>query len=122
MKVQAGSFHLNGHIVGFRPQTQKLQSPFKTPSSTLAVKGLILSTKCSLRIQLPNIVGLLITTHHWINSQHISMMRSHKRHLYSQATETNNNAVCHDIQQLIVMTDERIRGELALKLNFVLFL
>ena len=62
VKVQAGSFHLNGHIVGFRPQTQ----PFKTPSSTLAVKGLILSTKCSLRIQLPNIVGLLITTHHWI--------------------------------------------------------
>ena len=40
VKVQAGSFHLNGHIVGFRPQTQKLQSPFKTPSSTLAVKGL----------------------------------------------------------------------------------
>ena len=40
MKVQAGSFHLNAHIIGFRPQTQKLQSPFKTPSSTLAVKGL----------------------------------------------------------------------------------
>ena len=50
------------------------------------------------------------------------MMRSHKRHLYSQATETNNNAVRRDIQQLIVMTDERIRGEIALKLNFVLFL
>ena len=66
VKVQAGTFHLNGHIVGFRPQTQKLQSPFKTPSNILAVKGLILSTKCSLRIQLPNIVGLLITTHHWI--------------------------------------------------------
>ena len=31
---------MNGHIIGFRPQTQKLQSPaFKTPSSTLAVKG-----------------------------------------------------------------------------------
>ena len=40
VKVQEGSFHLNGHIVGFRPQTQKLQSPFKTPSSTLAVNGL----------------------------------------------------------------------------------
>ena len=40
VKLQAGSFHLNGHIVGFRPQTQKLQSPFKTPSSTLPVKGL----------------------------------------------------------------------------------
>ena len=34
VKVQTGSFHLNGHIVGFRPQTQKLQSPFKTPSQT----------------------------------------------------------------------------------------
>ena len=39
VKVQAGSFHLNGRIVGFRPQTQTLQSPFKTPSSTLAMKG-----------------------------------------------------------------------------------
>ena len=34
------SFHLNGHIIGFRPQTQKLESPYKTASSTLAVKGL----------------------------------------------------------------------------------
>ena len=41
MKVQAESFHLNGHIIGFRPQTQKLESPYKTPSNTLAVKGLI---------------------------------------------------------------------------------
>ena len=41
VKVQAESFHLNGHIIGFRPQTQKLESPSKTPSSTLAVKGLI---------------------------------------------------------------------------------
>ena len=40
MKVQAESFHLNGHIVGFR-LTQKLESPYKTPSSTLAVKGLL---------------------------------------------------------------------------------
>ena len=40
VKVQAESFHLNGHIVGFHPQTQKLESPYKTPSSTLAVKGL----------------------------------------------------------------------------------
>ena len=39
--MQAGSFHLNGHIVGFHPQTQKLESPYKPPSSTLAVKGLI---------------------------------------------------------------------------------
>ena len=40
VKVQAESFHLNGHIVGLRPQTQKFQSPFKSPSSTLAAKGL----------------------------------------------------------------------------------
>ena len=38
MKVQAESFHLNGHIIGFRLQTQKLDSPYKTPSNTLAVK------------------------------------------------------------------------------------
>ena len=38
--VQAESFHLNGHIIGFRPQTQKLESPYKTPSNTLTVKGL----------------------------------------------------------------------------------
>ena len=31
---------MNGHIIGFRPQTQKVESPYKTPSSTLAVKGL----------------------------------------------------------------------------------
>ena len=36
------------------------------------------------------------------------MMRSLERHLYSQATETKNNPVRRDIQQLIVMTDERI--------------
>ena len=40
MKVQAESFHLNGHIIGFHPQTQKLESPYKTLSNTLAVKGL----------------------------------------------------------------------------------
>ena len=38
--VQAESFHLNGHIIGFGPQTQKLKSPYKTPSNALAVKGL----------------------------------------------------------------------------------
>ena len=41
MKVQAESLHLNGHIIGFRAQTQKLESPYKTPSNTLTVKGLI---------------------------------------------------------------------------------
>ena len=40
MKEQAESFHLNGHIIGFRPQTQKLESPYKTPSNAVAVKGL----------------------------------------------------------------------------------
>ena len=30
---------MNGHIIGFRPQTQKLESPYKTPSNTLAVTG-----------------------------------------------------------------------------------
>ena len=40
VKVQAESFHLNGHIIRFRLQTQALESPYKTPSSTLAVKGL----------------------------------------------------------------------------------
>ena len=38
--IQSESFHLNGHIIGFRPQTQKLEPPYKTPSNTLAVKGL----------------------------------------------------------------------------------
>ena len=40
VKVQAECFHLNGHIIGFRVQTQKLDLPYKTPSNTLAVKGL----------------------------------------------------------------------------------
>ena len=40
VKVQAESFHLNGHIIGFRLQTEKLESPYKTPSSSLAVKRL----------------------------------------------------------------------------------
>ena len=40
MKVQAEGFHLNGHIIGFRPQTQELELPHKTLSNTLAVKGL----------------------------------------------------------------------------------
>ena len=35
---------MNGHIRGFHPQTQKLESPQKTLSSTLAVKGLRVNT------------------------------------------------------------------------------
>ena len=30
----------NIHIIGFHPQIQKLKTPYKTPSSTLAVKWL----------------------------------------------------------------------------------
>ena len=37
---QTESFHLNGHIIGFGPQTQKLEQPYKAPLFTLAVKGL----------------------------------------------------------------------------------
>ena len=37
--VSTESFHLNGHIIGFCPQTERLDSPYKTPSNTLAVKG-----------------------------------------------------------------------------------
>ena len=40
VKVQEESFHLNGHIIGLCPQTQKLEPPYKTLSNTLAVKGL----------------------------------------------------------------------------------
>ena len=40
MTVQAENFNLNGHIIGFRPQIQKLESSYKTPPSTLALKGL----------------------------------------------------------------------------------
>ena len=44
MKVQAERAYkiVNGHIIGFRPQTQKLELPHKTLSNTLAVKGLIM--------------------------------------------------------------------------------
>ena len=41
VNVLAESFHLNGHIIGFHPQTQKLESLHKTRSNTLAVKGLL---------------------------------------------------------------------------------
>ena len=37
--VAKGKFRPH-HITGFRLQTQKLDSPYKTPSNTLAVKGL----------------------------------------------------------------------------------
>ena len=52
--VQAESFHLNGHIRGFRPQTQKLASCYKTPPSNLAVKGL----RRSERVHATRLTGL----------------------------------------------------------------
>ena len=33
---------MNGHFIGFRPQTQKLELPNKTPSNNLTVKGISL--------------------------------------------------------------------------------
>ena len=44
---------MNGHIIGFHPQTQKLQSPHKTPSNTLAVKGLRRGEKRARLVSLP---------------------------------------------------------------------
>ena len=38
MKVLPKSFHLNGHTTRFLTQTQKLEPPYKTLSSTLEVK------------------------------------------------------------------------------------
>ena len=55
MKVQAGSLHLNVHIIGFRPQTQKLGSPHKTPSSTDSGSERFKSTEASF-IQLKGVV------------------------------------------------------------------
>ena len=52
--MQAESFHLNGHIIRFRPQTQKLESPYKTPSSTPAVNGLIKKVRETARSRLPH--------------------------------------------------------------------
>ena len=59
MTVQAESFHLNGHIRGFRPQTQKLASCYKTPPSNLAVKGL----RRSKRVHATRLTGL--SDHEW---------------------------------------------------------
>ena len=38
MKVLLNSFHLNGHTLGFHPQTEKLQSHLLTQGFTLRVK------------------------------------------------------------------------------------
>ena len=41
MKVLLNSFHLNGHTLGFYPQTQKVQPHLLAQGLTLGVKGLI---------------------------------------------------------------------------------
>ena len=49
MKVQVERFHLNGHTKAFRPQTQKLEPPYKPPLFTPVVKGLNqLLSECSI--------------------------------------------------------------------------
>ena len=40
MQVLLSSFHLNGHTLGFHPQTQKVQPHILTQGLTLGVKGL----------------------------------------------------------------------------------
>ena len=40
MKVLLNSVHLNGHTLGFHPQTQKVQPHLLTQVLTLGVKGL----------------------------------------------------------------------------------
>ena len=60
MTVHAESFHLNGHIRGFCPQTQKLASCYKTPPSNLALKGLRIS---KLRVHATRLTGL--SDHEW---------------------------------------------------------
>ena len=40
MKVLLNSFHLNGHTLGFHPQTQKIQPHLLTQGLTLGVKKL----------------------------------------------------------------------------------
>lgn len=56
VKVEVERFHWNGHSIGFCPRTQKLETPYKTPLFTLAVKGLnhLLTGKfwCGLKLML----------------------------------------------------------------------
>ena len=52
MKVQAESFHLNGHIIGFRPQTQKLESPYKTPFLFLFLGMVILANEVETKAKI----------------------------------------------------------------------
>ena len=43
MEVLLKRFHLNGNIIGFHPQTQRLELPFTAPSFTLGVNELNVS-------------------------------------------------------------------------------
>ena len=68
MKVQAESFHLNGHITGFRPHTQKLESPYQIQSNTLAVKGLKYVLFSARGISTPNSsysIRSMFKEHYW---------------------------------------------------------
>ena len=47
MKVLLNSFHLNGHTLGFHPQTQKVQPLLLTQGLTLGVKGF--DASCSFK-------------------------------------------------------------------------
>ena len=39
MNLQLNRSHLNYHTVGFRPQTQKSEPPYKTPHYGMGVKS-----------------------------------------------------------------------------------
>ena len=61
MKVLLNSFHLNGHTLGFHPQTQKLQPHLLTQGLTLGEKGLIFFIPLQPR-QVSNVHSILIIT------------------------------------------------------------
>ena len=46
MKVELRSFHLNGHTLGFHPQTQKLEPPCMTQGLSPGVE--VFGTLCSI--------------------------------------------------------------------------
>ena len=60
--IQLDSFHLNGHTLGFHPQTQKVQPHLLTQGLTLGVKGLNLS-----QFSVYSVYCLLLSTvFHWL--------------------------------------------------------
>ena len=67
--MQAERFHLNGHIIGFCPQTQKLELPQGTPTFTLTVTGLPYQVKEGWQLHYVHIDHLLQTEH--VNSEEI---------------------------------------------------